>query len=470
MRSATLFLIIFGFVLSGFAQSNANGFIGLGLADAPGSGAVVGIVKGGGPADQAGIKAGDIIVAINGTAMDNVATMTRVITTMAPGQTARLSVIRGWGESSPQRLTIAVVIGSPDRAPQSANTPAPPAPPRISTSATQPSAPPSSTAVSQSNATNPLTASGYTRMTDPLEQAFTVEVPTGWRSAAGLARRAALQINPYVRSLSPDKMTYLIVGDPLLPSFSPPSQMGNAIGNTEGKFYDAGLGGVALVMHYLPGAEFARAYGETMLQGLCPSLKFSSANDRPDLARIASQLAPTVIPSRVDGGEARFTCMHNKQEMEVRVKAATRITRDNVTWAVILLGGFITPKDHAEEAEQILTHVANSMTFNQAWIQMQNNLSQQAGEAINRRMQETLRQERTFIQNLNSVDESFESMDELITGYSTYRDDKTGSTYSLNNTNPYKWIDDSTGRIISTQTNTQPLWAPAFRALTHGTQ
>ena len=162
--------------------------------------------------------------------------------------------------------------------------------------------------------------------------------------------------------------------------------------------------------------------------------------------------------------------MHNKQEMEVRVKAATRITRDNVIWAVILLGGFITPKDHAEEAEQILTHVANSMTFNQAWIQMQNNLSQQAGEAINRRMQETLRQERTFIQNLNSVDESFESMDELITGYSTYRDDKTGSTYSLNNTNPYKWIDDSTGRIISTQTNTQPLWAPAFRALTHGTQ
>jgi hypothetical protein len=321
----------------------------------------------------------------------------------------------------------------------------------------------------QSNATG-STVSGYTRLTDPLEQAFTVEVPTGWRTAAGLARRAALQINPYVRSLSPDKMTYLIVGDPILPSFSPPSQMGNAIGYREGKLYDTGLGGLALVMHYLPGAEFARTYGETMLQGLCPSLKFSSASDRPDLARIASAVAPTVIPSRVDGGEARFTCMHNKQEMEVRVKAATRITNDNLMWAVILLGGFIAPKGHADEAEQILTHVANSMTFSQAWIQMQNNLSQQAAAAINRRMQETLRQERTFIQNLNSVDQSFESMDELVSGFSTYHDARTGDDYSLSNTNPYKWIDDSTGRIVSTPTNNKPIWGPALSALPRGTQ
>lgn len=324
-------------------------------------------------------------------------------------------------------------------------------------------------AFAQSKATG-LPVAGYTRLADPLEQAFTVEVPTGWRSAAGLARRAALQINPYVRSLSPDKMTYLIIGDPILPSFSPPSQMGNAIGYTEGKLYDTGLGGVALVMRYLPGAEFARAYGETMLAGLCPSLKFSSASDRPDLARIASQLAPTVIPSRVDGGEARFTCTHNRQEMEVRIKAATRITRDNLVWAVILLGGFIAPKGHADEAEQVLTHVADSMTLNQAWIQMQNNLSQQAAEAINRRMLETFRQERAFMQNLNSVDQSFQSMDELVSGFSTYHDARTGNDYSLSNTNPNKWIDDSTGRIISTSTNAKPLWAPGFRALTHGTQ
>jgi hypothetical protein len=315
-----------------------------------------------------------------------------------------------------------------------------------------------------------LKISGYTRLADPLEQAFTIEVPSGWKSAGGLARRAALQINPYVRSVSPDKMTYLMIGDPTLPSFSPPSEMGNAIGNREGTLHDAGLGGVDLVMHYLPGAEFARAYGETMLQGLCPALRFSSAHDRPDLARKAEVMAPSVIPSRVDGGEARFTCTHNKQAMEVRVEAATRITRDNVMWSVILLDGFIAPVGQANDAEEILTHIAASMTYSQPWIQKQNNLSQQAAEEINRHMQETFRQERTFMRKLNSVDENFESMDELVSGFSTYHDERTGNDYSLSNTNPNKWIDDNTGRILSTPTNSRPPWAPAYRQLPRASQ
>jgi hypothetical protein len=260
-------------------------------------------------------------------------------------------------------------------------------------------------------------------------------------------------------------MTYLMIGDPALPSFTPPSQMGNAIGHREGTLYDTGLGGRALVMRYLPGAEFARTYGETALQGLCPSLKFSSAQDHPELARKAAAQWPTVIPSRVDGGEARFTCTHNNQEMEARVEAATRITRDNVMWGVIMLEGFIAPKGQANQAEETLTHVAGSMTFSQAWIQKQNSLSQQAAEAINRRMQDTFRQERTFIQNLNSVDENFVSMDELVSGFSTYHDEKTGNDYSLSNTNPNKWIDDNTGRIISSPTDNKPPWASAYRLL-----
>src|SRR3984885_6355837 len=130
-------------------------------------------------------------------------------------------------------------------------------------------------ATAQSSPSGSLSVSGYVRLTDPLEQAFSLDVPAGWRSEAGLARRAALQINPYVRSLSPDKMTYLMLGEPTLPSFGPPSQMGNVIGHPEGTLYDAGLGGLTLVLRYLPGAQFARVYGQTALQSLCPSLKFA---------------------------------------------------------------------------------------------------------------------------------------------------------------------------------------------------
>ena len=314
----------------------------------------------------------------------------------------------------------------------------------------------------------PLAVSGYVRLTDPLEQAFTVEVPSGWRSEGGLVRRAALQINPYVRSLSPDKMTYLLLGEPALPSFTPPTPMSNAIGHPEGYLYNAGLGGLALMMHYLPGAEFARIYGQSVLQGVCPAVRFLSGVDRADLARAADARWPTIVPSHSEGGEARFTCTHGRQEMEARFQASTRVTRDNIMWAVTLLQGFIASNGQTDKAEEILTHVGKSLTFSPAWWDKQSHLSQQAAEAINRNMEGYFRQEQAFMQKLNSVDESFQSMDEIVSGFSTYRDARTGNTYSLSNTNPYKWIDDSNGRIISTPTDSKPIWAPAYRPLAHG--
>jgi len=132
-------------------------------------------------------------------------------------------------------------------------------------------------AVPRSGISQSPLVSGYTALTDPLERAFTVEVPVGWRSVGGLARRSALQINPFVRSLSPDKMTYLLLGEPTLPSYVPPTQLRNAIGYREGKLFDSGLGGLSMVLHYMPGTEFARLYGQTALSGLCPGLKFVSS-------------------------------------------------------------------------------------------------------------------------------------------------------------------------------------------------
>ena len=283
-------------------------------------------------------------------------------------------------------------------------------------------------------------------------------MPAGWRSESGLVRHAALQINPYVRSLSPDKMTYLMFGDPNMTTFAPQGDIDRKLGRKEGLVYDTGLGGRGMILHYIPGPEFARMYGEFVLGSLCPGLKFVSAKERPDLARTAEAAVPTVIPSRTDGGEAVFTCTHGKQEMEARMEAVTRITRDNVFWVVIGLGASIAPRNQSEQAHSILTHIVASMNWSQAWTQRQNNLSQQAAEEINRRAQESLRQAAAFIQKLNAVDENFEAMDELITGTSHYYDARTGQHYYLSNLAPNKWIDNTTGRIYGTTTNS----APAF--------
>lgn len=444
-------LLTFAVLIPGLAAQSANpearGVIGVGVTDpaAGRNGALVGQVQPGGPADKAGLKPGDLVVAINGTPVDRASTMGRMVSSMTPGETARLTVIRGGAE----RLTIAVIIGSPGKAP---------------------AAPPTNTPVSQGQPARSLTVSGYTRLTDPLEQAFTVEVPTGWRSECGLVRHSALQINPYVRALSPDKMTYLMIGEPSMPTYAPPSEIGLRLGYKEGTLYDSGLGGRMLIMRYLSGVEFARRYGQIGLGNLCPALQFVSSKERPDLARKADAAVPTVIPSRSEGGEAVFTCTHGKQEMEARMAVVTRITRDNVYWAVIALGALIAPRGQSEQAQSILTHIFASMNWSDAWTQKQNYISRQSAEIINRSMQQTLRQQAAFIQKLNAVDQNFESMDEIINGNSHYHDARTGQDYYLTNANPYKWIDDSTGRIIGTSSNTPPPFGYGYRALPRKSQ
>jgi hypothetical protein len=104
--------------------------------------------------------------------------------------------------------------------------------------------------------------------------------------------------------------------------------------------------------------------------------------------------------------------------------------------------------------------------FDPAWVQRQNQLSQAAGAAINRQAQASLRQEQGTIEKLNATDESFSSMDDIVSGYSNYRDERTGNVYKLSNTNPGKWVDDSSGRVVSTPDDNPPPWAAGYSRLT----
>jgi hypothetical protein len=219
----------------------------------------------------------------------------------------------------------------------------------------------------------------------------------------------------------------------------------------------------------MPGAEFARLYGQTALAGLCNGLEFSGSRERPDMAQNADKLVPAVAPSISTGGEARFSCSHNGQDTQARIEAVTRVTRDNIMWNVIFLKGFLAPAVQADAADELLAHVGGSFKFNPAWLQRQSSLDQQAALDINRRMQEFFRQEAGVIQKLNAVDENFSSVDEIVSGYSTYHDASTGNDYKLSNTNPFKWT-DNTGRIFSTPTDVPPAWGGNLTPLTHVSQ
>lgn len=416
-----------------WAQGHGKGMVGMGTKDAA-NGAEVGVLTPGGPAERAGVRIGDVITAVNGAPVQNATAMTDAVHSLAPGQTARLSILRGG-----QRMTISVVIGGGSAAP---------------------AAQPAPTAAPAANAgpAKPISVSGYTTFTDPLEHAFTMQAPSGWHTVGGMARRAALQINAFLRSVSPDKMTYLVIGEPTLTGYVPPAPWRTAAGYPEGKLFDNGLSGLTMVLRYKNGTDYARLYGQSTLQGLCSNLRYSGGRERADMAASADKLVPSAFPAVSSGGEARFSCTHGGQEMEARMQVVTRIARDGVMWNVIFLKGLIAPKSQADKAQEILDHVGGSFTYNSAWSQRQSALDQAAANAINRNMKHYFQQEQPIIRSMNEGDESFSSMDDIVSGYSTYHDSATGYDYKMSNTNPYKWSDPSTGRVVSTPENIPPAW------------
>jgi hypothetical protein len=310
-----------------------------------------------------------------------------------------------------------------------------------------------------------LKVSAYENFTDPSENAFTTEVPKGWEVVGSLTRRGPLEISPFVRALSADKMTYLMVGEPSLITYTPPNAMTMRLGWREGSLHNAGLGGVSMLLRFVPGTQFAKLYGQTALAGLCSQMHLEGMQERPDFAEAADKLIPTVIPSVSTGGEATFSCQHGGSTMAVRVDAVTRADRNHVLWNVVFLRALIAPESQVDAAQVVLQHMTLTFRYDPSWVQRQNEISRSSAQAIQRQVEQAERDERAVIQKLNATDENFTTMDDIVSGYSTYRDDQTGQTYKLSNTNPGKWIGDG-GRILSTADNNPPAWTPSVRPLT----
>jgi serine protease Do len=68
-------------------------------------GALVSVVEGGAPADKAGIKAGDVILEVDGRTIENSSELPAVIAAVQPGQNARLQV---WRDGKPRRIDVRV--------------------------------------------------------------------------------------------------------------------------------------------------------------------------------------------------------------------------------------------------------------------------------------------------------------------------------------------------------------------------
>ncbi|WP_410620474.1 S1C family serine protease [Amycolatopsis sp. cmx-8-4] len=84
-------------------------FIGVSVSDGQGGGAQVRDVVARGPAQQAGLAAGDVIAAIDGKAIDSATTLTNVMDTHHPGDQLTLTVLNASGAQ--QQLQVKAVEG-----------------------------------------------------------------------------------------------------------------------------------------------------------------------------------------------------------------------------------------------------------------------------------------------------------------------------------------------------------------------
>src|SRR5277367_2470516 len=112
-------------------------------------------------------------------------------------------------------------------------------------------------------------------MRDTEENAFSIEVPRGWRVSGGAYRLGANNPRFLVDMTSSDGRTNLRVRDSAVTAFSLPRP-----GSSEGQRYSTGVDW-GIFARYLPGKDFAVAYAEGRFHGACQNIQLKIANTLP---------------------------------------------------------------------------------------------------------------------------------------------------------------------------------------------
>jgi putative serine protease PepD len=90
----------------GKVTNSHRAYLGVQLGTTTSGGVLVVQVQPGGPAAKAGIAAGELLAAVNGTATPDQATLADVLAALQPGQTVTVTVIRPDGTRHAVRVTL----------------------------------------------------------------------------------------------------------------------------------------------------------------------------------------------------------------------------------------------------------------------------------------------------------------------------------------------------------------------------
>ena len=301
-------------------------------------------------------------------------------------------------------------------------------------------------------------AGDWTVMHDSRENAFSIEVPKGWKVNGGSYRLGANNPRFLIDMTSPDGHTNLRVGDSAVPAFSVPQFQGQ-----EGQRYSTGVDW-GVYARYLPGKDFAATYAQARFRGVCQNLQLKSANQlSPVLAAPREVIARTPqgeVVNNSTAGEALFRCVVNGQEMAAYVWAETTLTSSNFSnirnWAVTGLISLLAPRGQAPQARRMLERSARSFTFNPDWIARQAALSRQSTATVLQQAQATMAAQQQRFERLDAERhrQSME-MDDIINGVQWTTDPATGQHHEAPlGPNPNYFYNPNTG--VAVNSNLRP--------------
>ena len=199
----------------------------------------------------------------------------------------------------------------------------------------------------------------FVRFVDPRENAFSTEVPKGWKSSGGLFRFAPVDPRGAVESVSPEGDIRVSCGDADLPPFTLPNQTLAMAGFREGSWYSPGYGVRMLVRRYEPGVVFAEDYVRAKLAPRSGARVFTITKRaaRPDLTQslnaLYAQFGAMGQNVREDAGEVWFTCTRNGQPWKGYYFASTLITSGagGGVWHAEHILGYASAADRVDLAQ-----------------------------------------------------------------------------------------------------------------------
>ena len=288
----------------------------------------------------------------------------------------------------------------------------------------------------------------WTTVRDTQEQAFSVDVPRGWKVQGGLLRKGPLDPRAEVDMVSPDGRIEMRVGDWGLPPFTVPTGQMERFGFTEGKVYAPGHPPTAtIVARYRSGHDFADFYGQARFAKVCQTLEAKSIKVLDPVFN-----APRDGPMTSTAGEVIYRCVQNGQEKAAYVYAETGLYQANgvANWRVSTLLSFLAPKDLAATTYMMVFQSAASFTENPHWAMQQARITAANAAAALRTFHMQLQQtEARYRQWSSSMARQGQSFSDVLNGQTLTVDPATGQKREVwTGTGSTRWI-NGLGDVVS---------------------